>query len=96
MYEGETCRNLYQRQKEHANLLAKKKESSVLYKHTQSDHPDETPESVDFKIKTTGSFVTPLRRILQEGVRISHREDSELMNSKKEFFGPAVKRKTIT
>ena len=96
MYEGESNRNLYQRLREHTNLLAKKKESSVLYKHIQSDHKDEEVENVNFKAKIVGSFVTPLRRILHEGVRISQREENQLMNSKKEFFGPAVKRKTIT
>ena len=95
VYEGESSRNIYHRLKEHNNLLLKKKESSVLLKHIESEHKTEAPDEIDFKVKVTGSFKTPLRRILNEGVRISKREDEELMNSKKEFFGPAITRKMI-
>ena len=95
VYEGESCRNLHHRQKEHMNQLKKKKENSVLYKHIQTDHKNEEPEGINFKITMAGSYTHPLRRILNEGVRISHREENELMNSKKEFFGPAVSRKII-
>ena len=93
VYEGESCRNLFQRQREHVDELSKKKESSVLYKHIKSDHKEESPDEVNFQMKIAGTFVTPLRRIINEGVRISKRDENQLMNSKKEFFGPVVKRK---
>ena len=92
VYEGESCRNLFQRQKEHVDELTKKKESSVLYKHIKTDHKDEPPYEVNFQMKIAGTFVTPLRRIINEGVRIAKRDEEQLMNSKKEFFGPVVKR----
>ena len=77
----------------HVDELTKKKESSVLYKHIKTDHKNEPPDEVNFQMKIAGTFVTPLRRIINEGVRIAKRDEEQLMNSKKEFFGPVVKRK---
>ena len=50
-------------------------------------------KNVQFEMKLTGIFNTPLARITNEGVRIKNTKESELMNSKKEFFGPSVRRK---
>ena len=91
VYEGETGRNMYNRSKEHAKLVENKNENSPLYKHIKQYH-EETDE-VNFEMKLAGIFKTPLARITNEGVRIKNREEHELMNSKKEFFGPSVKRK---
>ena len=82
---------MYNRSKEHAKLVENKNENSPLYKHIKQYH--EEPDEVNFEMKLAGIFKTPLARITNEGVRIKNREEHELMNSKKEFFGPSVKRK---
>ena len=90
-YEGETARNMYNRSKEHVRLVKNKNENSPLYKHMKTVH--EGNENVQFEMRLTGIFNTPLARITNEGVRIKNTKESELMNSKKEFFGPSVRRK---
>ena len=64
-------------------------------KHIESEHRLEDKADVRFEVKIVKSFNTPLSRIIHEGVLIAQTKDEELLNSKKEFFGPAVKRKTI-
>ena len=91
VYEGETARNMYNRSKEHVKLLENKNENSPLYKHIKQKHNENF--STKFEMKLAGCFKTPLQRITNEGVRIKNREDNQLMSSKKEFFGPSVKRK---
>ena len=95
-YIGESNRNLFQRIKEHKDLLEKGKESSVLLKHVMKDHEGEDKKDIEFEAKVVKSFKTPLSRIIYEGVLIAQADENELLNSKKEFFGPAVKRKTIS
>ena len=92
VYHGESNRNLYQRTREHLAQLEKRKECSVLYKHIIEDHDAEKSE-VEFDAKVTGTFKKPLQRITHEGVMICQTKDSELMNTKKEFFKPSVKRR---
>ena len=93
VYEGESCRNMYQRSREHIKLMEKKKEGSVLNKHIEEKHTND--EIVEFEMKLAGTFQTPLQRIINEGVRISNRNDKELMNTKTEFFKPSVKKKSV-
>ena len=95
VYKGETARSMYLRQKEHVQQLKNKKTNSVMFKHTMKDHENEI-EKVDFEMKLAGVFKTPLERIINEGVRIKERKPEELLNSKMEFFGPSVKRKTFS
>ena len=59
------------------------------------DHNSEDGKEVEFEAKVVKSFKTPLSWIIYEGVLIAQADENELLNSKKEFFGPAVKRKTI-
>ena len=50
---------------------------------------------MQFDIKVTKSFTRPLPRIINEGLRIKNSEKGSLLNSKNEYFGPAVKRKVV-
>ena len=75
------------------NLLKKKKEKSVLYKHEKENYEDDGEEP-DFHFKVEGTFTHPLKRNINKGVKITNKKDDELMNTKKEFFGPSVRRRT--
>ena len=93
VYECKSCRNMFRRSQDHVNLMKKKKENSVLHKHIETKHT--VDEEVEFEMKLAGSFKTPLQRIVNEGVRISRRDEKQLMNTKIEFFKPSVKRKSM-
>ena len=95
VYIGESSRNLFLRGKEHEMLYRKENKNSVIWKHVKSDHEEEK-EKVKFEMKMTGCFSKPLQRITEEGIRIKNRKPEELLNSKNEFYGPSVKRKTYT
>ena len=95
VYIGESSRNLFLRGKEHEKLYRKENKNSVIWKHVKSDHEEEK-EKVKFEMKMTGCFSKPLQRITEEGIRIKNRKPEELLNSKNEFYGPSVKRKTYT
>ena len=92
-YHGESARSGYLRQSEHARALHKKSKDSVLYKHVISEHIDEQ-EDTDFKMNIVGCFVQPLSRLIDEGWRIQNSNPKHLLNSKSEFYGPSIKRKT--
>ena len=93
-YEGETARNAYLRGNEHQRALERKSDNSVLYKHIQKEHREEE-NSIKFQMKIVGRFKSPLCRQIDEGVRIQSKKPEALLNSKAEFYGPAVKRKVI-
>ena len=93
-YEGETCRNAHIRGNEHQRALERRSDSSVLYKHIQKEHKEEE-NSVRFQMKIFGRFKSALHRQIDEGVRIQSQKPEALLNSKAEFYGPAVKRKVI-
>ena len=94
IYQGESSRNLYLRGREHLNQLKNEKSNSVMLKHNMNEHENEL-ERVEYEMKITGSFRKPLGRIIDEGLRIKHTKKEELLNSKNEFFGPSVKRRTL-
>ena len=62
----------------------------------KTDHQDDETNNVKFNMKLTGTFQTPLQRIINEGVRIKQRNPATLMNSKMEYFKPSVRRKNVT
>ena len=93
-YEGETCRNAHIRGNKHQRALERKSDNSVLYKHIQKEHREEE-NSIKFQMKIVGRFKSPLCRQIDEGVRIQSKKPEALLNSKAEFYGPAVKRKVI-
>ena len=93
-YEGETWRNLYLRGKEHQKLYENENKATVLYKHALEDHKED-PHNVRYSMKITGTFKTPISRITNEGIRIKDRDPEQLLNSKSEFYGPSVKRRTF-
>ena len=93
-YEGETCRNMYLRGKEHLNQYKNNDKHSVMLKHIKTDHEKEA-KKVEFEMKLVKTFKDPLSRIINEGIRIKNKERSSLLNSKSEHYGPSVKRKVI-
>ena len=93
-YEGETCRNAHLRGKEHMRDILLKNEKSALYKHIKNDHAGEE-ETVEFRMNITGRFKSAMTRQIDEGIRIQNKPHETLLNSKSEFYGPAVKRKIL-
>ena len=93
-YEGETCRNAHIRGNEHMKALERKDDKSALYKHILSDHREEK-QQVQFQMKVVGRFKTAISRQIDEGVRIQNKNSKFLLNSKTEFYGPAIKRKIL-
>ena len=63
-----------------------------MYKHTQTDHKDENKQ-VRFEMKVVSRFKDPMNRQIDESLRINRRDPKSLLNSKKEYYGPVVKRK---
>ena len=53
------------------------------------------PNDVKFQMKTIGRFKSAMNRQIDEGVRIQNKKPESLLNSKSEFYGPAVKRKIM-
>ena len=91
-YEGETCRTGFIRGQEHVKQFNKKSENSVMYRHVVEDHKDEE-KSVQFSMKIKGRFKTPMNRQIDEACRIQRQDPKDLLNSKKEYFGPVISRK---
>ena len=46
-------------------------------------------------MKITGRFKKPMIRQLDEAIRIQRKDPKSLMNSKKEYYGPAIQRKIL-
>ena len=65
-----------------------------MLKHINNDHRNEKKD-VEFDIKITKTFKTPMSRIIDEGIRIKNRDRTTLLNSKSEHYGPSVKRKVL-
>ena len=82
------------RGKEHLKAHENRTESSILEIHIQSEHKGES-DDVKFQMKTTGRFKSAIITQIEEGVRIQNKKPEFLLNSKSEFYGPAVKRKII-
>ena len=80
--------------KEHLRDFEKQNERSVLFKHVQSDHPQEK-DLIDFQMKIVGKFNNPLSRQINESIRIRNKEGKGLLNLKSEFHGPCIKRKIL-
>ena len=93
-YEGESCRNMYTRSLEHQRLYKNKHHSSFMYKHALQDH-SESPDQVKYTMSLAGTHRNSLSRIINEGIRIKERRPEELLNSKREFHGPSVKRRVL-
>ena len=93
-YEGETCRNIFLRGKEHLRSYKTNNQNSVMRKHVIDEHATEC-ENVDFQIKVRGTFQTPLSRIINEGIRIKNIHPKDLLNSKNEHFGLSIARKIL-
>ena len=93
-YEGKTCRNAHLRGAEHLRDIEKENENSPSYKHIKTDHEGEE-KKVRFTMKVVGRFKTAMNRQLDEGIRIQNKDPKSLLNSKNEYYGPAIKRKIL-
>ena len=67
VYIGETCKNAYTRGKQHKNQLQTQDKDSVLYRHNQQDHQEETAA---FKMKVLQSHRSARCRQVKEAVKI--------------------------
>ena len=93
-YEGETCRNAHIRGNEDLRDLENKNERSVLHRHVKKEHQNEE-NTVKFKMKIVGKFKTAMSRQINEGIRIKNKNPGNILNSKAEFYGPAIQRKVL-
>ena len=66
-----------------------------MYKHIKEKHSDEE-NKVKFDMRISGRFKNPMTRQLDEAIRIQKTPTNALLNSKKEFYGPAIQRKALT
>ena len=60
----------------------------------KEDHKSEEND-VNFSMRVTGIFKNPMTRQLDEACRIQRKNPKLLLNSKKEFYGPAIARKVL-
>ena len=65
-----------------------------MYRHIIEDHQNEETET-SFRMKITGRFKKPMIRQLDEAIRIQRKDPKALLNSKKEYYGPAIQRKVL-
>ena len=82
VYEGESARSGRLRGSEHLRGFQKKDPKNVIFKHQQSDHPN---EMMEMKMVITGKFRDALTRQSNEAVRIQRRPNKTLLNSKSEM-----------
>ena len=76
------------------NSSKNKNKNSFMWKHAVTEHSQER-NLVTFDMKITGKFSSPLRRQIFEGVSIKNQSQDENLNSKSEFHGPSVIRRTV-
>ena len=89
LYIGESARNGYTRGLEHARDLQKKDKNSVLYRHVQLAHQNNT-ETTNFTMNITGTYRDALTRQLNEAQSIE--TTPLLINNKSEFGHHSVPR----
>ena len=77
--QGESARSARLRGAEHLRGFQKKDPKNVIFKHQQSDHPN---EMMEMKMVITGKFRDALTRQSNEAVRIQRRPNKTLLNSK--------------
>ena len=92
VYEGETGRSARIRGLEHLKDFEKKKKTSALVKHADSEHRN---EEIKFKMEITKRFKDALSRQANEAVRIFNRSGAPLLSSKAEFNHPPLARVVV-
>ena len=92
VYEGETARSAKIRGFEHLRGYVNKNKNNVIFKHKESDHPN---EKMEMKMIISGTFQDALSRQCNEAVRIHRRSAHTLLNSKSEMNHPKVARITV-
>ena len=108
IYEGETYRSSYIRQRQHFDLYNSKKEKqrnkSFMWIHTEQHHEGKIGENRgqnDYKVTVTDHFRSNLQRQIQEGVRQTRNESFQrkdkvrVLNSKIDFNKPLRTKLTV-
>ena len=100
IYIGETSRSGYQRGTQHQKAIkkpnTKQNRKNAFGKHINEFHKGN--KNVKFKTSVIGSFQRPMQRQIAEGVNIyrSKPKCDILMNSKMDYYKPAIARVNIT
>ena len=84
IYFGETSKNAFTRGKQHTQQLQNKDKHSVLNRHLQQDHREQT-EIPEFKMKVLKSHRSALDRQITEAIKINRTQRNKLMNNKTEW-----------
>ena len=84
IYIGETSKNAFTRGKQHTQQLQNKDKHSVLNRHLQQDHREQT-EIPEFKMKVLKSHRSALDRQITEAIKINRTQRNKLMNNKTEW-----------
>ena len=84
--------------------MRKGTQGNVLYEHNREFHPGRLMGMEDFFMEVVDQYQRPVVRLSREGLQITHTQremkDKQkriiLMNSKAQFYQPAVVRSTYT
>ena len=95
IYIGETSKNAFTRGQQHTQQLQNKDKQSVLNRHLQLDHREET-EIPQFKMTVLKSHRSALDRQITEAIKISRTQRNKLMNNKTEWGHNKIVRMGMT
>ena len=95
IYIGETSKNAFTRGQQHTQQLQNKDKQSVLNRHLQLDHLEET-EMPQFKMTVIKSHRSALDRQITEAVKINRTQRNKLMNNKTEWGHNKIVRMGMT
>ena len=91
IYVGQTSRTLYERANEHQKSIKRYENSSFMFKHWASAHP-ELITAPEFDFKVVRKHKDPLSRLVHEAVKIN---DLGVLNSKSEWNCYRIARLTV-
>ena len=83
-YVGETYRSSYERGREHLASYKARAETSVMWKHHSTKHPEEKGE-IPFTMKVIKQHLTSFSRQTHEAVLIEMMDKGSFLNSKGGF-----------
>ena len=86
-YYGESGKNIVCRAQNHQSAINRKEEDHPLVRHHTTAHPD---SEMSYVMSHSHSSSKPGFRQICEGVMISNSQADEILNSRAEWFQPAV------
>ena len=92
-YVGESYRSSYERGKEHLASYETRAETSHMWKHHSSKHPEE--EEISFSIKVMKQHKTSFSRQTHEAVLIEMADKGNILNSKGGFNRSTIPRLSV-